>query len=390
MSRTVYADNAATTALSKCALAAMMPYLTGEHGNPSSIYSYGRNAKRAVESARAKVAKAIGAKPEEIYFTGGGTEADNWAIKSAAELGKSKGKHIISTSIEHHAVLHTLQHLEKQGYDITYLSVNEFGQISLDELHAAIREDTILITVMAANNEIGTILPVTEIGAITTEKGILFHTDAVQAVGHISINVEKMNIDMLSLAGHKFRGPKGVGALYVKKGIRLPPNMLGGGQERRLRSGTENVAGIVGLAVALEEAVSNIEENMIKVSAMRDRLVQGLLKIPYTKLTGDPVNRLPGTASFVFKCVVGESIVLLLDQSGICASSDSACSSGSLDPSYVLLAIGLPHEVAHGSLRLTINEDNTDDDIDYILEKLPAIISHLRDMTPHWEERAGA
>ena len=387
MSKIVYADNAATTALSKQALEAMMPYLTSELGNPSSLYSLGRSAKQAIDSAHIKVADAIGAKPEEIYFTGGGTEADNWAIKSVTELRKTKGKHIITSSIEHHAVFHTLQYLEKNGYEVTYLEVDKAGQISLDELRSAIREDTILITIMTANNEIGTILPVAEIGKIAHELGILFHTDAVQAVGHIPINVEQMNLDFLSLAGHKFRGPKGIGALYIKKDLRLPSNMLGGGQEHGLRSGTENVAGIVGLATALEEATIHLPVNMKKVLAMRDRLIKGLLKIPHSQLTGDPVNRLPGTASFTFEYVEGESMVLLLDHYGICVSSGSACSSASLDPSHVLLAIGLPHEIAHGSLRLSINEDNTDEEIDYILEKLPAVISRLRNMSPLWNEK---
>jgi cysteine desulfurase len=387
MTKTVYADNAATTFLSARALDAMMPYMTDQPGNASTVYAYGRNAKRALEDARQKVASAIGARPEEVYFTSGGTEADNWAIKGVAELRKNKGKHIISTEIEHHAVLHTLQYLEKQGYEVTYLKADEYGGISLDDLRGAIREDTILVTVMAANNEIGTILPVGEIGAIAREKGVLFHTDAVQAVGHIPLNVAEMNIDLLSLAGHKFKGPKGTGALFIKKGLRLPALLHGGGQERGVRSGTENVPGIVGLGAAIEEASAHLPENMEHVAAMRDRLVNGLLDIPYTRLTGDPVNRLPGTASFVFECVEGESMVLLLDQNGICASSGSACSSGSLDPSHVLMAIGLPHEVAHGSLRLSLNEDNTDGDVDYLLEKIPPVIERLRAMSPLWEEK---
>lgn len=389
MSRTVYADNAATTMVSKAALDAMLPYLTSERGNPSTIYSFGRDAKRALEGARVKVAGAIGAVPEEIYFTGGGTEADNWALKSVAEMRKNKGKHIISSKIEHHAVLYTLEHLEKNGYEVTFLDVDELGQISLEELRGAIRKDTILISVMAANNEIGTILPVAEIGAIARENGVLFHTDAVQAVGHIPMDVNKMNIDLMSIAGHKFGGPKGTGALYIKKGLRLPPLLHGGGQERGSRSGTENIPGIVGLAAALDEANTHMAENVAKVSKMRDRLIEGLLKLPRTHLTGDPVNRLPGTASFVFECIEGESMVLLLDQAGICSSSGSACSSGSLDPSHVLLAIGLPHETAHGSLRLSINECNTDEDIDYVLEKLPPIIARLRDMSPLWEVKEG-
>jgi cysteine desulfurase len=388
MARIIYADNAATTRLSRRALDAMMPFLTDDYGNPSTIYSLGRTAKKAIESARFKVAAAIGAKPEEIYFTAGGTESDNWAIKSVAALKKDKGKHIITTAIEHHAVLDTLKSLQKQGYEATYLGVDQYGNISLEQLRSAIRPDTILITVMAANNEIGTVLPIREIGAIAHEAGVLFHTDAVQAAGHIPIDVSQMNIDLLSMSGHKFKGPKGTGVLYVKKGLRLPSNMHGGAQERGLRSGTENVPGIVGLAAALEEAVGNMDANMKKVSAMRDTLIEGLLKIPYTRLTGDPVNRLPGTASFVFECVEGESMILLLDQNGICAASGSACTSGSLDPSHVLLAIGLPHEIAHGSLRLTINEDNTQEDIDTILEKMPLIIQRLRDMSPLWEEKA--
>jgi len=388
--KTVYADNAATTFLSGHALDAMMPYLTYQPGNASTIYAYGRGAKRAVEDARAKVASAIGARPEEIYFTSGGTESDNWAIKGVAELRKNKGRHIISTEIEHHAVLDTLHHLEKQGFEVTYLKVDQYGGISLDDLRKAIRPETILITVMAANNEIGTILPIAEIGAIAREAGVLFHTDAVQAVGHIPVNAAEMNIDLLSLAAHKFRGPKGAGALFVKKGLRLPALLYGGGQERGVRSGTENVPGIVGLGVAIEEATEHIKDNMRRVAALRDRLIDGLLRIPYARLTGDPVNRLPGTASFVFECVEGESMVLLLDQNGICASSGSACSSGSLDPSHVLMAIGLPHEIAHGSLRLSLNEDNTDEDVDIILEKVPQIVDRLRAMSPLWEEmRAG-
>jgi cysteine desulfurase len=389
MSRLVYADNAATTALSKYALDAMTPYLTEQYGNPSSIYKFSQNSKRAIESARTKTAQILGANPGEIYFTSGGTEADNWAVKSTAEMFRHKGRHIISSSIEHHAILHTLQYLETQGMEVTYLPVNENGQIDIQRLREIIRDDTILITIMTANNEIGTILPVAEIGAIAREKGVLFHTDAVQAVGHIPIHVSDMNIDMLSLAAHKFKGPKGCGALYVRKGIHLPALLHGGGHERGLRSGTENVAGIVGLAAALEDAALHMEENTQKVSAMRDRLIHGLTKIPASRLTGDPVKRLPGTASFVFEFIEGESIVLLLDQAGICASSGSACSSASLEPSSVLLAIGLPHEIAHGSLRLSINEDNSAEDIDYILKTLPEIIERLRNMSPLWENKAG-
>lgn len=387
MSKIIYADNAATTSLSEMVYKAMMPYLTGEYGNPSSVYSIGRTAKKAIESARVQVASAIGAKPEEIYFTSGGTEADNWAIKAAVELKKSKGRHIISTRIEHHAVLYTLKQLEKQGCEVTYLNVDKMGHISLDELRAAIRPETILITAMTANNEIGTILPVSEIGSIAREAGVLFHTDAVQAVGHIPVNVTDMNIDLLSLSAHKLKGPKGIGALYIRKGSRLPSYSQGGAQERGLRPGTENVAGIVGFGAALEEAAANMPENIKKISAMRDRLIEGILRIPAVRLTGDPINRLPGSASFVFECVEGEYLVLMLDRVGICASSGSACSSGSLDPSHVLMAIGLPHEIAHGSLRLSLGQDNSEEDVDYILENLPQIIERLREMSPLWEDR---
>ena len=384
MNKTVYVDNAATTALSKTAFEAMLPYLTTEYGNPSSAYSFGHNAKRAIQKSREKVASSIGALPEEIYFTGGGTEADNWAIKSAAKLKQNAGKHIISSAIEHHAVLHTLDSLKEQGYEITCLGVNEYGQISLQELCSAIRKDTVLISIMAANNEIGTILPTAQIGTIAREHGIAFHTDAVQAVGHVPINVRAMNVDMLSLAGHKFRGPKGIGALYVKKGLDLPAIIHGGGQERNLRSGTENVAGIVGLGAALEEASSNMKENMRKVSALRDRLISGVMKIPRVKLTGDPANRLPGIASFAIEGVEGESMVMMLDQNGICASSGSACSSGSQEASHVLLATDLPSQLAHSSLRFSLNEDNSEKDVDYILEKLPVIIFRLRELSPVW------
>ena len=384
MNKTVYADNAATTALSKTAFEAMLPYLTTEYGNPSSVYSFGRNAKRAIQNAREKIASAIDALPEEIYFTSGGTEADNWAIKSAAKLDQNTGKHIISSVIEHHAVLHTLDSLKEQGYEITYLGVDEYGQISLQELCSAMRKDTVLISIMAANNEIGTILPTAEIGAIARERGVIFHTDAVQAVGHIPINVRAMNIDMFSLAGHKFRGPKGIGALYVKKGLNLPAIIHGGGQEHNLRSGTENVAGIVGLGAALEEASFNMKENMRKVSALRDRLISEVLQIPHVRLTGDPTNRLPGIASFAIEGVEGESMVMMLDQNGICASSGSACSSGSQEASHILLATGLPSQLAHSSIRFSLNEDNSEKDVDYILEKLPAIISRLRGFSPVW------
>jgi cysteine desulfurase len=338
-----------------------------------------------VETSRATAANAIGALPEEIFFTGSGTESDNWAIKSVAEINKSKGRHIITSAIEHPAILNALKHLEKAGYEITRLGVDGYGQISLDELKSAIRDDTVLITVMMANNEIGTILPVMEIGEIAHDRGVLFHTDAVQAVGHIPVNVKEMNVDLLSFSGHKLGGAKGVGVLFAKKGLRIPPLLDGGGQERGRRGGTENVAGIVSLAAALDDVLLRLP--LDRVAQMRDKLIKGLLAIPRSHLTGDPLNRLPGIASFVFECVEGESMLLLLDQCGICASSGSACSSGSLDPSHVLLAIGLPHEIAHGSLRFSLSGDNTDDDIDYVLEKLPGIISKLRDMSPLWHEK---
>lgn len=385
--RQVYADNAGTTALSKTALNAMLPYMTESCGNPSAIYRLGREAKIALEAARAKIAASIGAKPGEVFFTGSGTESDNWALRGAAEAGVKKGKHIITSAIEHHAVSHTLAYLEKQGYNITYLPVDGFGRISVDALRHAIRSDTILITVMMANNEIGTIQPIAEIGRIARENHILFHTDAVQAVGHIPVDVSEMNVDLMSVAAHKFRGPKGVGALYIKNGIYIPPLLYGGGQENNRRSSTENVAGAVGMAAALKDAVSNMSENVKKITAMRDRLISELLKIPFSTLTGAPADRLPGTASFVFECVEGESLILMLDSAGISASSGSACSSASLDPSHVLMAIGLKHEVAHGSVRLSINECTCDDDIDYIIDTLPPLVEKLRAMSPLWEDK---
>lgn len=383
MSKMIYLDNAATTPLSKHALEAMMPFLTCEYGNPSSVYSFGRIAKKAIENARESVASAIGARSEELYFTAGGTEADNWAIKSAVELNKSKGKHIISTEIEHHAVIHTLQYLKKKGYEITYLNVDKSGLISLEQLRDTIRTDTILITMMTANNEIGTIMPIAEIGSIARERGVLFHTDAVQAVGHIPIDVGEMKVDMLSMSGHKFKGPKGTGALYIKRGLKLHSGIHGGAQERGQRAGTENVAGIVGLAAALEEAILNMQENNVKIRNISNRLIEGILKTPGAQLTGDPVNRLPGIASFVFQGVEGESIVLLLDQMGIYASAGSACSSGSLEPSHVLKAIGLPHVTLRGALRLSLSEDNSEEEIAIVLEKIPQIITQLRGGQSH-------
>ena len=385
--RRVYADNAGTTALSKTALDAMLPYLTEHYGNPSAIYSVGREAKKALEGARMKVARAIGALPEEIYFTGSGTEADNWALRGAAEIKIKKGKHIITSAIEHHAISHMLEYMQRQGWEITWLPVDGAGKVSPSDLEKAIRDDTVLVTVMTANNEIGTIQPIAELARIAKARDVLFHTDAIQAVGHIPLDVKALNIDMMSIAGHKFRGPKGVGALYIRKGVYIPPLLYGGGQENKRRSSTENIAGAVGMAAALEESVANLDDNMKRVSAMRDRLIGELLKIPLSHLTGDPSDRLPGTASFVFECIEGEAMILTLDNAGICASSGSACSSASLDPSHVLLAIGLPHEIAHGSVRLSINECTTDEDIDYILEKLPPIIDKLRAMSPLWEDK---
>ena len=388
MSRFIYADHAGTTALSRAALEAMTPYLTERYGNPSSLYRFGQEAKSDLEQARADIAACIGAKPEELFFTSGGTEAGNWALKGVLEWMALKGKptgHIITSAIEHHAILHTAQHLEKQGYDVTYLPVDELGRVSPAEVEAAIRPDTLLISIMAANNEIGTIQPVAEIGAVARRHKILFHTDAVQAVGHIPVDVEAWNVDLLSLSAHKFQGPKGVGALYVRRPLRLPPLLHGGGQEKGRRSGTENVPGVIGMAAALKEAVDRLEAEGARLSALRDRLISGLTKLPYTRLTGDPENRLPGTASFVFEGVEGEALLLHLDSRGICASSGSACSSASLDPSHVLLAIGLPHAIAHGSLRLSLGADNTDADVDAILAAVPEVVAYLREMSPVWD-----
>ncbi|MCL2392014.1 MAG: cysteine desulfurase NifS [Oscillospiraceae bacterium] len=384
MERLIYLDNAATTRVSSVALDAMLPFLKDRYGNPSSVYSVGRDAKKAIEDARSKVANALGAEPEEIYFTGSGTESNNWALKSAAELLKGKGKHIITSAIEHPAVQNTLKYLESLGYEITTLAVSQNGQISLTDLERSVRSDTIIISIMTANNEIGTILPAAEIGKIAKANGVLFHTDAVQAAGSIPIDVGEINADMLTISGHKLGGIKGVGALYIKKGIKLPPLIHGGGQERGERSGTENVAGIAALAAALEYKVSRLP--LTDIAKKRDRLITELLKIPKSALTGDPINRLPGIASFVFEAIEGESMLLMLDHFGICASSGSACSSGSLDPSHVLLAIGLPHEIAHGSLRLSLSDEITDDDIDYVVEKLTDVVSKLRKMSPVWHE----
>ena len=384
----VYADNAATTSVSKTALDAMLPYLTEYYGNPSSLYAFAQKATEAVAEARATVAACLGAaSPREIYFTSGGSEADNQAIMSAARLGARKGKkHLISTKFEHHAVLHTLKRLEKEGYEVTLLDVHEDGVVRLEDVAAAIREDTCLVTIMFANNEIGTVQPITEIGALCREKGIPFHTDAVQAAGHMPIDVEKMNIDMLSSSGHKFHAPKGVGALYCRKNIPLFNLIEGGAQERGKRAGTENVAGIVAMAAALKESVDNMEEDSKKMIAMRDKLFAELSKIPHSKINGSLEHHVPGTVNMCFEGIEGESLLLMLDAKGICASSGSACTSGSLDPSHVLLALGLPHEVAHGSLRLSIGEYNTMEEIDHICQVVPQVVEYLRNMSPVWDE----
>ncbi|MBO7473928.1 MAG: cysteine desulfurase NifS [Ruminococcus sp.] len=385
--RFIYADNAATTAVSDEVLQAMLPYFREGYGNASSIYKLGRDAQRAVETAREKVAAAIGAEPREIYFTSCGSESDNWAIKGTAELMAKKGKkHIITSVFEHHAVLHTTEYLEKHGFEITYIPINEKGLIDPADIRKAIREDTALVTIMYANNEIGTIQPIEEIAAICREKGVLFHTDAVQAVGHIDIDVHKQGIDMLSLSGHKIHAQKGIGALYVRKGIILPNLIHGGGQERGKRAGTENVPAIVGLGTAIEAATKNIAEKNAVITPRRNRLIDGILQIPYTRLNGDRDKRLPGNLNISIEGIEGESLLLMLDMNGICASSGSACTSGSLDPSHVLLSLGLKHEVAHGSMRLSIEENITDEDVDYILEVIPKIVKRLREMSPVWEK----
>lgn len=386
--RRIYADNAATTALSPKVLEKMMPYLTEVYGNPSSLYSIGAVAKEAVENAREKIANLLGAKSSsEIYFTSGGSEADNWAIKGICRALKSKGKnHIITSKFEHHAVLHTCSALEKEGFEVTYLDVYENGIVKVEDVKNAIKDTTALVTVMYANNEIGTIQPIKEIGAVCRENNVIFHTDAVQAVGNVAINVEEQNIDMLSLTGHKFHGPKGCGALYCRRGIRPQILIDGGAQERSRRAGTENVAGIVGLASALELALSTMEERNARLTKMRDRLIDGLLKIERSRINGDRTNRLPGNINMCFEGIEGESLLLKLDMAGICASSGSACTSGSLDPSHVLLSIGLPHEIAHGSMRLSFSDDNSEEDVDYILEQVPIIVDYLRRMSPLWEK----
>lgn len=387
MPKTVYADNAATTAMSDAAIEAMTPYLKGIYGNPSSLHTVGQVAKEALDKARAETAALIGAAPNEIYFTSGGSEADNQAIRSAAYAGAAKGKkHIISTAFEHHAVLHTLKKLEKEGFEVTYLDVHRHGNITAPEVEAALRPDTALVTVMYANNEVGSVLPVREIGAVCRANKVTFHTDAVQAVGHIPVDVAADNIDMMSVSAHKFHGPKGVGFLYCRNGVRLKNLIEGGAQERKRRAGTENIAGICSMVAALKEAAANLDKNMKKEAALRDKLIAGLSAIPHSRLNGDPVYRLPGNVSMCFEGIEGESLLLLLDAKGICASSGSACTSGSLDPSHVLLALGLPHEVAHGSLRLSLSEYNTEEEIDYILAEVPKVVEYLRSISPVWEE----
>lgn len=387
MGKMIYLDNAATTKTAPKVVEAMLPFFTEFYGNASTVYEFGAKSKEAVSAARETIANAIGAKGNEVYFTAGGSEADNWAIKATAEAYKDKGRHIITSKIEHHAVLHTCQWLEQNGFEVTYLDVDEFGVVKLEELKKAIRPDTILISIMFANNEIGTIEPVAEIGKIAKEHGVLFHTDAVQAFGQVPINVDELNIDMLSSSGHKLNGPKGIGFLYIRKGIKIRSFVHGGAQERKRRAGTENVPGIVGFGKAVELAVENMQARTQKERELREYLIGRVLKeIPYTRVNGDRTNRLPNNVNFCFQFVEGESLLIMLDIKGICGSSGSACTSGSLDPSHVLLAIGLPHEIAHGSLRLTLGEDTTKEDIDYTVEAIKEIVGQLREMSPLYED----
>lgn len=384
----VYADNAATTRIAPQVLDAMLPYLKEEYGNPSTLYKLGREAKIAIEKAREQVAQVIGAKAEEIFFTGSGTEADNMALKGVLYGPAGKGKkHLITTKIEHHAILHTAMALGKEGFQVTFLDVDKNGRVDLEELKQAITPDTALVSIMAANNEVGTIQPIEEIGKICREKGVLFHTDAVQAFGHMPLDVNKMNIDLLSLSAHKINGPKGSGALYIRRGLGLRPVIEGGGQERNRRSGTENVAGIVGLGQAAQLAMETMVEESARLNALAKKLTDGVLQIPETILTGDPENRLPGACSFAISAIEGESLVLYLDMEGICTSTGSACSTGSLDPSHVLMAIGLSHEVSHGSLRVTLGRFNTEEEVDYIIETLPKVVEKLRSMSPVWNRK---
>jgi cysteine desulfurase len=390
MNKKIYLDYAATTPVKNKVLEEMLPYFNEKFGNASSIYFYGREAKQALDLARDRVAKVIGAKQDEIYFTGGGSESDNWAIKGIAYANKEKGNHIITTKIEHHAVLHTCEYLEKQGFEVTYLDVDQYGLIDLETLKNAITDKTILISIMFANNEIGTIQPIKEIGRIAHEKNIYFHTDAVQALGNVKINVDDLNIDLMSMSAHKIYGPKGVGALYLRKGIKIYSLIHGGAQEKRRRAGTENIPGIVGFGKAAELAEQNFSEHIQHQSRLRDKLVNGILeKVDYVRINGHPEKRLPGTINLAFEFIEGESLLLSLDMVGICASSGSACTSGSLDPSHVLMAIGLPHEIAHGSLRITIGDFTTEEDIDYVLEHIPKIVKRLRDMSPLYEKVKG-
>ena len=387
METKIYMDHAATTAVRDEVMDAVLPYFKKYYGNASGLYGIAKESKKALEKAREQVAAGIHAKPAEIYFTAGGSESDNMALRGVAEAMVGKGNHIITTKIEHHAILHTCEYLEKHGFEVTYLDVDEYGKISLDALEAAIRPETILISIMFANNEIGTIEPIKEIGTLAKKKGVYFHTDAVQAVGHVPIDVEEMNIDLLSMSGHKLGAPKGIGAIYIRKGVKVAPLIFGGAQEKKMRAGTENIPGIVGLGKAVELAVEEMEETAARLVKLRDKLIQGILeKIPYSRLNGHPIDRLPGNCNIAFEFIEGESMLLLLDALGIAASSGSACTSASLDPSHVLLAIGLPHEKAHGSLRLTLDKDNTEKEVDFILEKLPVIVQRLRDMSPLYEE----
>ncbi len=389
MATKIYMDNAATTPVRDEVLNTILPYFKEFYGNASSVYSIAKESKKALEKAREQVAKGIGAKTEEIYFTAGGSESDNMALRGVAEALGNKGNHIITTKIEHHAILHTCEYLEKHGYEVTYLPVDEFGKISLAELEKSIRPETILISVMFANNEIGTIQPIGEIGKLAHEKGILFHTDAVQAVGHVSIDVDEMNIDLLSMSGHKLGAPKGIGAIYIRKGVPIQPLIFGGAQEKKKRAGTENIPGIVGLGKAVELAVSEMEVETKRLHGLRDKLISGILeKVPHSRLNGHPTDRLPGNCNISFAYIEGESMLLLLDAMGVAASSGSACTSGSLDPSHVLMAIGLPHEIAHGSLRLTLDRENTEEEVDFILDKIPEVVQKLRDMSPLYEEIA--
>ena len=385
--KTIYLDNAATTRTSPAVVEAMLPYFSEHYGNPSAIYGLGQENKNAISEARGKIAAVLGAQDREIYFTAGGSEADNWALKAACEAYGAKGKHIITTRIEHHAILHTCEYLEQRGFDVTYVDVDEYGVVKMDELRAAIRPDTILISVMFANNEIGTLQPIGEIGALARERGILFHTDAVQAFGQVPIDVDALHIDMLSASGHKFHGPKGIGFLYIRQGVKIRSFLHGGAQERKRRAGTENVPGIIGMAKAAEIARETMAERAAQEQALRDHLIRRVLEeIPYSRLNGHPSDRLPNNASFCFRFIEGESLLILLEQHGICGSSGSACTSGSLDPSHVLLAIGLPHEIAHGSLRLTLSEETTLDEIDTTVDALKEIVARLRSMSPLYED----